>query len=68
MLSHNNETCHRQRIMYVLWVLQITLTLTVGPCSIFLQSKVEKLQSCVGIELTTLDLGSQSGAYDLSAI
>jgi len=32
-----------------------------------LQSSVEKLLAQLAIEPTTLDLGSQSGAYDLSA-
>jgi len=32
----------------------------------FLQSKVEKLQSFLGIEPTTLDLSYQSDAYELS--
>jgi len=33
----------------------------------FLQYWVEKLPAWLGIEMTTLDLCSQSGAHDLSA-
>jgi len=49
--------------------LQIFITLTEDPSLIFLQSGVEKLLACGrGFEPTTLDLTSQSGAYDLSAM
>jgi len=47
-----------------LWSLKITITLTERALLIFLQYRVEKL---LGIELTTLDLNSLSGAYDHSA-
>jgi len=52
------------------WSLQITITLTEGALLIFfLQSGFEKLLVWPGIEptTTTLDLISQSGAFDLSA-
>jgi len=38
-----------------------------GTLLIFLQSVVEKLHAWPGIKPTTLDLGSQSVAFDLSA-
>jgi len=48
--------------------MQITVTLTESALLIFLQSVVKKLLAWQpGIEPTTLDLSSQSGAYDLSA-
>jgi len=47
-----------------LWSLQITITMTEGALLIFLQSGVEKF---VGTKPTTLDLGSQSSGFDLSA-
>jgi len=41
--------------------------MTEGALLIFLQSGVEKWETCQGIKHTTLDLSPQSGAYDLSA-
>jgi len=59
------ESSHR-----ILWSLQITITLIERTMLIFLQSGVKKLLAWAasGIESTTLDLSSQSGAYDLSAM
>jgi len=60
------ESCHRS-----LWPLQITITLTEGALLIFFA--IPELKNCwhgrPGIEptTTTLNLSSQSGAYDLSA-
>jgi len=49
--------------------LQITvITLIGGALYIFLQSWVKKLLQWPWIKPTTLDLGSQYGAYNLSAI
>jgi len=57
-------TCHRRQ-----WSLQISITLTEGGLLIFLQSGVEKLLAwAAGIQPTTLDFSSQSGAFDLSAM
>jgi len=50
-----------------LWSLLITFTLIQGALEIFLQSCVAKLLAWLVIEPMTFDLGSQSGAYDLSA-
>jgi len=50
--------------------MQISITLTEGALLIFLQSGVEKLLPSVtdrGFEPPTLDLSSQSGAYNLAA-
>jgi len=48
--------------------LQITISLTQGTVLILLKYRVEKLLAWLWIEPTTLDLGSQSGPCDLSAI
>jgi len=56
----------------MLWTLQITITLTESALLIFFA--IRGLKNCwhgwPGIEptTTTLDLSSQSGAYDLSAM
>jgi len=52
-----------QHLFKSLWSLQITVTLTEGVLLIFMQSGDEKL---LEIEPTTLDLGSQANANDLS--
>jgi len=52
------------RVLYLL-----IITLIEGGLLIFLQIRVEKLVlECLGIEPKTLDLSSQSGAYDLSTV
>jgi len=59
------ESRHRS-----LWSLQIIITLTESALLIFFCNS--GLKNCLhgrpGIESTTLDLSSQSGAYDLSAM
>jgi len=58
-----SESCHLRP-----WSLPITISLTDGAMVIFLQSEVENCwHERLSIEPTTLDLCSQSGAYDLSA-
>jgi len=65
MLMHKQHLYTRDRIIY-LWSLKITITLTEVAPLIFLKTGIKKLHAWAGIELTSLDLGSQSGTFDLS--
>jgi len=51
-------------LLQVIQSMQITFTLTDNGLLIFLQSGVEKLLSCLGIELTIFDLDFQLVAFD----
>jgi len=48
--------------------LQITIILIDYALKIFSQSRIEKWLTWLGIQLTTFDLSSQSGAWDHSAM
>jgi len=52
---------------YIYGDCRLVITLFIFALLNFFQSGVKKLLAWRGIELTTLDLRSQSGAYDLSA-
>jgi len=62
-----NQHLYERPIKVVYKLLQVTNTLTQSALFIFLQSGDEKLLPWLVIEPTTLNLGSQSGAHDLSA-